>query len=149
MAFYIKKEVNGVEQEPKRVGVIPNGYPARKIVHSSGGNLEEMLNYSTDEHIVGKWIDGSILYAKTVDLGVMPNATSKTVATGIGANAVIRHVEEIMRHTNGKYAQKIESASSSSDLTHWYFNDADFIVTSTVNLSSWVGEITIFYTKTA
>lgn len=91
MAFYIKKKVNGVEQEPKRVGVIPNGYPARKIGHSSGGNLEEMLNYSTDEHIVGKWIDGSPLYEKTVSFGALPNATSKTVAHGITFARVVEY----------------------------------------------------------
>ena len=35
MAIYIKKEVNGVEQEPKRVGVIPNGYPCRKLSYNN------------------------------------------------------------------------------------------------------------------
>jgi hypothetical protein len=39
--------------------------------------------YSTDEHIVGKWIDGSVLYEKTVDCGAFPNATTKNVAHNI------------------------------------------------------------------
>lgn len=44
MAIYIKKKVNGVAQDPKRVGVIPNGYPARKISYADGTNLQEALN---------------------------------------------------------------------------------------------------------
>lgn len=39
--------------------------------------------YSTDERVVGKWIDGSDIYEKTIDCGALPNTTSKTVNHGI------------------------------------------------------------------
>ena len=39
--------------------------------------------YSTEEQIVGEWIDGRNIYEKTVDCGALPNATTKEVAHGI------------------------------------------------------------------
>lgn len=40
-------------------------------------------HYSTDEHAIGTWIDGSTVYEKTISIGALPNATSKNVAHGI------------------------------------------------------------------
>lgn len=40
-------------------------------------------NYSTDEQVVGTWIDGKPLYQKTIDFGALPNATTKTVSSGL------------------------------------------------------------------
>ena len=45
----------------------------------SGGTVD----YSTTEHIIGTWIDGSVLYEKTIDTGALPNNTSKNVAHNI------------------------------------------------------------------
>lgn len=46
--------------------------------------------YSTDERVVGTWIDGKPLYEKTVDCGSLPNATFKDVNHGISnINSVI------------------------------------------------------------
>ena len=48
--------------------------------------LNPSLDYSTDEKVVGTWIDGKPLYQKTVNCGNLINASSitdKTVAHGI------------------------------------------------------------------
>ncbi len=45
--------------------------------------LQQLVNYSTDEQVIGKWIDGKPLYEKTIDFGGMPNNTTKTVAHNI------------------------------------------------------------------
>lgn len=47
------------------------------------GGVDEGVIYSTEEHIIGKWIDGSTLYEKTVNCGALPNTTMKTVLHGI------------------------------------------------------------------
>lgn len=39
--------------------------------------------YSTEEHIVGTWIDGKTLYEKTINFGALPNASTKDVAHNI------------------------------------------------------------------
>lgn len=43
----------------------------------------ELVSYSTQEHLIGRWIDGSLLYEKTVNFGVLPNSTTKDVSHGI------------------------------------------------------------------
>ena len=48
-----------------------NTYSARVI--------DEMNTYSTEEKVVGIWIDGKPIYRKVVYFGALPNATSKTV----------------------------------------------------------------------
>lgn len=39
-------------------------------------------NYSTEEQIIGTWIDGKPLYRKVINVGTLPNSTSKAVAHG-------------------------------------------------------------------
>lgn len=39
--------------------------------------------FNTSEVIIGRWLDGSILYRKVVDFGALPNNTTKTVAHNI------------------------------------------------------------------
>lgn len=36
-------------------------------------------DYSTEEQIIGTWIDGKPLYQKTIDFGALPNNTTKSV----------------------------------------------------------------------
>jgi len=42
-------------------------------------NVKATVDYSTSEHKIGKWIDGSDLYEKTIDCGTLPNASQKLV----------------------------------------------------------------------
>ena len=43
-----------------------------------GGN-----NYSTEEQVIGTWIDGKPIYQKTINFGVLPNNATKTIPHGI------------------------------------------------------------------
>lgn len=45
-------------------------------------NLEVDNIYSTEETIVGTWIDGKPIYRKVIDFGALPNNTTKTYDTG-------------------------------------------------------------------
>ena len=39
--------------------------------------VEEQNTYSTDEKVIGTWIDGSKLYSRYVDFGAIPNSSMK------------------------------------------------------------------------
>ena len=39
--------------------------------------------YSTEEQVVGTWIDGKPIYRKVIDFGALPNSTLKQVPHGI------------------------------------------------------------------
>ena len=49
----------------------------------SGSGGSGMMNYSTEEQVVGTWIDGKPLYQKTIDCGAAPNNTNNTVDLGV------------------------------------------------------------------
>jgi hypothetical protein len=48
--------------------------------------LESLNNYSTDEIIIGKWIDNKPIYRKVINFGTLPNASRKEVITDIPTN---------------------------------------------------------------
>ena len=52
-------------------------------INDSIMSITDGNEYSLDEQVVGKWIDGSPLYQKTIDLGVLPNNSTKDVPHGI------------------------------------------------------------------
>lgn len=41
------------------------------------------MSYSTEEQVIGKWVNGKPLYQKTINFGALPNATAKYVAHGV------------------------------------------------------------------
>lgn len=49
-------------------------------VYKCGGNYEV---YSTEEQIIGVWIDGKPLYRKVIDLGTLPNTDTVMIPHNI------------------------------------------------------------------
>ena len=44
------------------------------IIAIDDNHIKEVANtYSTNETVIGKWIDGKPIYRKVIDLGVLPN----------------------------------------------------------------------------
>lgn len=56
-------------------GIIINGQ-----VYPCGGSYEV---YSTEEQVIGVWIDGKPLYRKVIDLGVLPNTDTVMIPHNI------------------------------------------------------------------
>lgn len=50
-------------------------------VNVEGG--DDMIKYSTEEQVVGTWIDGRPVYRKVVNFGALPNGAEKEVKHGI------------------------------------------------------------------
>ena len=108
------------------------------------------VNYSTTEHEIGTWIDGSVLYEKTIECGALPDATAKTIAHGISNIKDI--VDTSGNFTNGTYWFPLNNPNPTSlngqvqvysTLTNIFINTARDLS----NFSrSWV---TLRYTKTA
>ena len=44
---------------------------------------DSMVKYSTEEQVVGTWIDGRPVYRKVVNFGALPNSAEKEVKHGI------------------------------------------------------------------
>lgn len=84
-------------------GQMPAHYPADRVTLFGNPNAdtETALTYSETEHIVGRWIDGSPIYGKTIVCGVLPNNAEKTVAHNISNLKFVLDIRGIaIRETN-------------------------------------------------
>ena len=52
---------------------------ATNSIETINTKLTNLGNYSTEEKVIGKWIDGKPLYRKVISCGALPNSTLKLV----------------------------------------------------------------------
>lgn len=114
--------------------------------------LEARDVMSTNETIVGKFTDGSILYEKTFDTGALPNNTGKTLAHGItGLDKVISIVGAAHDPTNDYY-NPLPSSNPGDDRYSIGVNvtSTNIIITTVVDMSLYTSSyVTVRYTKTS
>lgn len=110
--------------------------------------------YSTEERIIGSWVDGRPIYQKTVDLGAAPSAAEKQVAHGISnLNHIIKVNAIAWNGTSASYI--IPYVSGRSDTNDWtcmitQINQTNIILKT--YYSGWSGlqcYATLQYTKTS
>lgn len=102
--------------------------------------------YSTDEKIIGKWIDGSTLYQKTIDTGQLPNNTTKAVAHNI---TNIKKIIEISGYsTDGTNFGTLPYAGNNGWSITLYANDTNVYIASKNDFStSTESYVTLKYIK--
>lgn len=112
-----------------------------------GDAAEEQSTYSATEHVVGKWIDGSTIYEKTIDLGALPNVAPKTVNHGI---TNLDKVISIIAVGNSD-SPRIPLPYVFDDDKHVniYVSTDVIIINTNRDLSSYTGTCTLRYTKSA
>ena len=109
------------------------------------GQGVEANNFSTNEKVIGTWIDGKPLYQKTVDCGTLPNNTTKTVAHGIS------NLDEVK--TVFGYGYRSSDATSiffpDNSLLAVWIKGNDIYLSDSADRSSYTESyVTIQYTKT-
>lgn len=106
------------------------------------------LNFSTDEKVVGTWIDGKPLYQKTVSFGGLPNNTEKSVAHEISYLKYCIDFNIVGKKADANTHLKLNYPASSS-YAHCYINNTYIVVKTSSNLSSYTESyVTLLYTKT-
>ncbi len=60
-----------------------------------------LSSYSTTETAIGTWIDGSVIYRKVIDVGALPNATTKLVQTDITNLSLITKIYGVAHSSSG------------------------------------------------
>lgn len=114
-----------------------------------GDAADEQTNYSTDEHVVGKWIDGSTVYEKTLSCGALPVAgVQNSVEHGITNLGKILKIEGIAISNN--WSLQIGSIIPPGDnpIVAVYANATYVrIVTSVTRAEYTESYVTIRYTK--
>lgn len=101
--------------------------------------------YSEDEQVIGTWIDGKPIYRKVIDLGQLPNNSSKTVETGLN-NEGIRIVEISGNASTitGNYQAGLNDSSTRLSL----LPDGKLSIRTIDDFSPYYGYVVLEYTKT-
>lgn len=108
----------------------------------------EPHNYSTDEQVVGTWIDGKTLYEKTVDCGALPNNDSKQVAHGItNIDKIVNFVGIAYAMSSGTAIQLAYPSSNSTFAIDMSVNNTNIVFLTFTDRTSFNGYVTIRYTK--
>ena len=129
-------------QEVKDAFVPNTGAPAR------------MLNYSTDEQVVGTWIDGKPLYQKTVAITVPTPSTNGELAI----NEFPLNIDNVEDYVNifGYYKSSVTNGYNTFNrpmnggyMCNTYISNGILKVeNSAVNIGGRTGHVTFQYTKT-
>lgn len=110
---------------------------------SGGGSV---INYTTTERQIGMYL-GDKLYEKTVDLGALPNSTTKNVAHGISNIDIIVDIEG-WGYNSGVPNWIPLPYATAGDVCSVIINGTNISLASNANLSALVGKVTLRYTKT-
>ena len=111
--------------------------------------VQGFKDYSEEEKIIGKWIDGRPLYQKTVDCGLLPNNTQKQVTCEIENLKQIVSLSGIANHINKKeykHLPYVHNYTTYNILTEYRENY--ILINTTYDFSNYNGYVTIRYTKT-
>lgn len=139
---------DAIREQTRESGSIQVSQMASQIESIQGSSV----NYSTTEHEVGTWIDGSVLYEKTIDIGAFPNTTTKSVTAGIsiGLGLVVSIVGFGYKTTSsGTITIHLPyKAKTPECIDIWYEEANDYVTVNTdFNATEWSGYITLQYTK--
>ena len=127
------------------------GYATIQYTKSTDSSMSvsDGNEYSLDEQVVGHWIDGKILYQKTIDVGALPNNTTKEVTAGISNMDQLVRLTGTMSDASDSYAIPQFNSTLQWILSVWYRKSTDkIIMMSTKDYSTYNGYVTLQYTKT-
>lgn len=112
--------------------------------------LNEQRSYSTEEHLTGrKWIDGKPTYEKTIDLGALPNNTSKSVAHNISNLSHVVNVHGIAENSSSQALPLPYVYPPNVNYNVGIFrNGANITAETRADVSAYSAYVTIEYTKT-
>lgn len=114
------------------------------VVTPLPGVASRLPRYSTEEQMVGYWIDGKPIYQKTINFGALPNSTAKNVAHGIA------NLNQITDITAIGYDGNYWSFNFAAETTIYfiYVGTTDIVIWCNKDKSTATAYVTLQYTKT-
>ena len=114
------------------------------VLNDAKNYINNSNSYSTEEvKTGGTWIDGKPIYRKVVDVGTLPNATSKTVLHNIQNLDSVVNLKLIAKDNINNIVCNFGGTNLSV-----YIDVTNIIITSNNNFTGYSGYVIIEYTKT-
>ena len=119
------------------------------IITPLPGKFMGGINFSTEEQVVGTWIDGKPLYQKTVSCGALPNNTTKDVNHGIANIDQYVSVFGIFWDTSGtgESAMMPFGTPGNDNVGVWTKNKLTIVLHTGSNRTAQSACVTLQYTK--
>lgn len=139
-----KQLTTAVQTVPNLVQILRDGF------EQAEGGSSDAHNYSTTEHVVGKWIDDADLYEKTVSIGTVDAGTSgKNVAHGISnLGTVVEIIGTSYNTTENAYSSLPRVDNDASYQRYVLVTSTDVKIGGAANAAALTeAYITIRYTK--
>lgn len=113
----------------------------------------DFATYSTEEKVAGKWIDGKIIYKKTISTGSLPNAVgAKTIPLGISNLDSVLKIEGVYISSDGYIFPDNSPAfedGNNKPAIRTIINNGSLQINVGMDRSQCVGYITVYYTKSS
>lgn len=106
----------------------------------------DFTTYSTDEKIVGTWIDGKKIYKKTIDCGALPNNSTKDVNHNISSLGMFVKIEGVASNGTLTYPMPI-STPNTPYLVSLSVTTTQVSIRTATTYSSFNSYVTLYYTK--
>lgn len=110
---------------------------------------EEENTYSTDERVVGKWIDGSAVYEKIINFGALPNEDTKQVAIGTENIDKIIYITGVAIGETWTLSLSFANPTGTVNAIALRASKTNVSIITKADYSTYNGYITIRYTKSA
>jgi hypothetical protein len=113
------------------------------------GDEPIVLDYSTAEVDTGtKWINGESIYRKTINLGNLPDTTTKNITHNISNFETLVKLEGSF--TNGTNSASIPyAAPTATKSVQAYVDTSNVVIGTGEDRSSYTGYVTLYYTKSS
>ena len=109
----------------------------------------EVKKYSTEEHVVGEWIDGSPIYEKTISCGALPNATTKNTPHEISNLKELISLDGVSMSNTTFINLPHTNAINISNCVEVYATLTNIVIRSSADVTAYIKTyITLRYTKT-
>jgi len=105
-------------------------------------------HYSTNETVIGTWIDGKPLYEKTIDCGALPNNTAKNITTPSNLKYLVNAYGFAYSPADITYQRLVPFSSGGTNDIRVDLESGNVRIVTYSNWSSYNAFLTIQYTKT-
>lgn len=147
---YVSVDISSSASHTDMSSTIPTSAKFSLYYGTSSGivELNTEVSYSTAERKIGKWIDGSDLYEKTVDFGALPNATNKQVNHGIDNLGTMVEIKGIAIRSSDNASKPLPYSDPTATKIISLETTSSVIYTETgTNYSAYNAWVTLRYTK--
>lgn len=146
ISTYVSNQIEDLD--PDGSVAAAGGIPAYNAANPDE-RIGQMYDYSSNESAIGHWIDGKTLYRKIIDLGALPNATTKTVTHNVAnLDTLITLRGFAYRSSDGMRTSLPFVTNTASGTVDLHYYPTYIQVIAGMNRSTMVGTAIMEYTKT-